>query len=213
LRGNPGISLPGFEAATPVDAPLPKPSRKSPPGLWPPPEQTSVGDAGADQPPFTVRLVRSGRRKSTVGASLTGTVLTVTVPSTMSDVEAERWTAEMGRRFARKVSTQAIDLRARATALSRRYDLPRAREIRWGEMTTRWGSCTIGTAAIRISTRMAGFPSWVIDYVIVHELAHLEVPDHSPKFWKVVDRYPKAERARGYLIAKAGEDSDADEPY
>jgi predicted metal-dependent hydrolase len=55
---------------------------------------------------------------------------------------------------------------------------------------------------------VAGFPAWVLDYLLVHELAHLVVGDHSPAFWEVVNRYPKAERARGYLIAKSGDDDD-----
>lgn len=194
-----GPSLPGFES---FDLPAPDPAPA-------PPDSTPVRSPISELP-FAVKVVRSGRRKTTVGAQLVGQTLTVTVPAWMADVEIERWTEEMSRRFVRKMSTDAIDLTARATALARRYDLPRAREIRWDEMTTRWGSCTMATASIRVSNRLAAFPDWVLDYVIVHELAHLEVPDHSPAFWKVVDRYPKAERAKGYLMAKAGDGQDAD---
>jgi predicted metal-dependent hydrolase len=54
----------------------------------------------------------------------------------------------------------------------------------------------------------------VLDYVIVHELAHLEVAGHNDRFWQLVNRYPLTERARGYLIAvdhRAGiENGDAD---
>ena len=72
-------------------------------------------------------------------------------------------------------------------------------------MTARWGSCTPSTGEIRISTRLAAFPDWVIDYVIVHELAHIEVGGHDDEFWRLVNRYPRAERAIGYLIAKSGD--------
>jgi hypothetical protein len=42
-------------------------------------------------------------------------------------------------------------------------------------------------------------PEWVVDYVILHELVHLIVASHNAQFWALVGRYPKAERARGYL--------------
>jgi predicted metal-dependent hydrolase len=73
-------------------------------------------------------------------------------------------------------------------------------------MRARYGSCTPQDGTIRLSDRLVAWPPWVRDYVLVHELAHLAVPDHSPAFWRLVDRYPLAERARGFLIAKGMED-------
>ena len=48
---------------------------------------------------------------------------------------------------------------------------------------------------------MSEFPEWVLDYVIVHELAHLIEANHSPAFHRLVDAFPKAERAEGFLLA------------
>jgi predicted metal-dependent hydrolase len=155
---------------------------------------------------FTVEVLRSKRRKRSVGAQLIGDVLHVTVPSWMSRAEEAEWVEKMSASYRRQLSTDRINPRERALALSRRYDLPRPKEILWDDtMTARWGSCTIDTGEIRLSTRLAAFPNWVLDYVIVHELCHMAIDDHSPEFWELVNRYPKAERAVGYLIAKSGE--------
>jgi len=54
-------------------------------------------------------------------------------------------------------------------------------------------------------------PSWVQDYIIVHELAHLLYPDHSRQFWETVNQYKYAERAKGYLIALGAEPPDEQE--
>ncbi|MCX6540672.1 MAG: M48 family metallopeptidase [Actinobacteria bacterium] len=160
-------------------------------------------------PAFVVEIERSTRRKRTVGAQLVGGVLKIVIPSWMSRVEQQHWVDVMTRRFERKMSTDRVDLVERALTLARRHDLPRAREISWSDnMLSRWGSCTPTTGCIRISTRLAPFPDWVLDYVIVHELAHLEVGDHSAEFWRLAHRYPKAERAIGYLIAKSGDEHD-----
>lgn len=163
--------------------------------------------AGDPDETFAVVVERSARRKRTVGAQMVGDVLRITVPSWMSRAEEDHWVDVMSGRFRRKMSTDRIDLHERMLALSRRHDLPRPREIKWSDdMQSRWGSCTPGTGVIRISSRLAKFPDWVIDYVIVHELAHLEVGDHSDAFWKIAHRYPRAERAIGYLIAKSSGD-------
>ncbi len=149
-----------------------------------------------------VEVVRSPRRRKTVQASVVAGRLRVLIPARMSHAEEERHVEQMRRRFERRQSAREVDLEARAGVLARRYRLPRAAEIRWvGNQHQRWGSCTPADGTVRISDRVAGFPEWVLDAVIVHELAHLAVPDHSPAFRALVDRYPRSERATGYLMA------------
>ena len=163
-------------------------------------------DEPAGAAPFQVEVTRSTRRRKTVGAQLIGPVLRIAIPSWMSRAEEAHWVHEMSSRFRRKQSTDRIDLGERASTLARRLRLSQPSEIRWADdMTSRWGSCTPANGTIRISTRLAAFPDWVIDYVVVHELAHLDISGHDTDFWLLVHRYPKAERAIGYLIAKSGE--------
>jgi predicted metal-dependent hydrolase len=150
-----------------------------------------------------VEVVRSRRRRRTVQAREVDGVLRVSIPATMTRAEEERWVDEMVRRFERRRSTDRIDLTRRAASLARRLGLPEPASIRWVDnQRSRWGSCTPVDGTVRLSSRLAEFPDWVVDYVIVHELAHLVVPDHGKKFHELVDRYPRAERARGFLIAK-----------
>jgi predicted metal-dependent hydrolase len=65
---------------------------------------------------------------------------------------------------------------------------------------SRWGSCTPGDRTIRLSERLKRMPDWVVDYVLMHELAHLLEPQHDEKFWAWVAHYPKTELAKGYLL-------------
>ncbi len=171
------------------------------------------GLAPDDEPPFRVEVVRSKRRTRSYAGRLTNGVLRVTVPAWMGAADEQRAIAEMTARFRRKMSTERIDLRRRMQHLHRTYGLPAAREIRWSDdMRSRWASCTPGTSTIRVSTRLAAFPDWVVDYVLVHEMAHLVHPGHGSDFWLAVGVYPKTERAIGYLIAKweTGDDDELD---
>lgn len=177
------------------------------PGLGPDDEQVAVPVVQ----PFVVEVTRSTRRRKTVGAHLVGGVLRIALPSWMSRAEEAHWVREMSGRFQRKMSADRLRLDERAATLARRHDLRVPSTIRWADdMRSRWGSCTPSEGTIRISTRLATFPDWVIDYVIVHELAHLDVLGHTADFWQLVYRYPKAERAIGYLIAKSGDGDDVD---
>ena len=83
--------------------------------------------------------------------------------------------------------------------------------IRWvTNQEHRWGSCTPSSGVIRISHRLAEVPPFVLDYVIVHELAHLVEANHGSRFWALAERFPRSERARGYLMALAGEEREED---
>jgi predicted metal-dependent hydrolase len=150
-----------------------------------------------------VEVVRSTKRRKTVQARMVGGVLRVSIPATMTRSEEAHWVGEMSRRFERRRDAGRIDLETRAAALAARHDLPVPTTIRWVDnQNSRWGSCTPVDGSVRLSSRLATYPEWVVDYVIVHELAHLVEPNHDPRFWELVNRYPRAERARGFLIAK-----------
>lgn len=156
-----------------------------------------------------VEVIRSAKRRKTISARQVGGVLRVSIPATMTRAEERHWVDEMVRRVERRSATDEVDLAARADALAAAHGLPAPDSIRWVDnQVSRWGSCTPMDRAVRISSRVAEFPRWVLDYVIVHELAHLVEASHGPRFWVLVDRYPKAERARGFLIAKGLEGDD-----
>jgi predicted metal-dependent hydrolase len=176
----------------------------------------TAADAGpaVDAPAaLDVEVIRSPRRRKTVEASVVDGRIRLLLPARMSAKEERHWVEVMRRRLERQLKPPTVDLPARAAELARRYDLPRPASIRWVDnQQQRWGSCTPADGTIRISSRLDGFPGWVVDAVIVHELAHLAVPNHSPAFRALADRYPRMERAAGYLLAKGLADPDEADP-
>ena len=165
---------------------------------------------------LNVQLVRSKRRKKTVGARLVGNTLKVMVPAGMTAEEEQTWVERMRSRLTRardldQGSATGGELERRARELAARYFDERLGDFSIRYVTNqnhRFGSCTPSTRTIRLSHRLAEMPTWVLDYVIVHELAHLVQANHSRKFWRLVNQYPKTERARGFLMAKGLERED-----
>lgn len=155
--------------------------------------------------PDSVEVRRSARRQVTVTAFREAGRTVVLIPARMSRTEERRWVEVMLARLTaaegRRRPSDEVLLR-RANTLAARYLGGRACpvSVRWADnQITRWGSCTPVDATIRLSTRLRGMPDYVVDYVLLHELAHLLVPGHGEDFWALLAGYPKAERARGYL--------------
>jgi predicted metal-dependent hydrolase len=152
-----------------------------------------------------VEVRRSHRRTRTVSAYRKDGKVIVMIPARFTRAEESEWVDTMLGKLARNEQRgRRTDeqLMRRARELSREYLRGRAEpaSVRWvSNMTTRWGSCTTGEGTIRLSDRLRTMPTWVIDYVLLHELAHLLEPNHDARFWGWVDQFPKSERAKGYL--------------
>jgi hypothetical protein len=163
--------------------------------------------AGHGSPPLEIH--RSHRRRRSAAAHARDDVVVVRLPAGMATDEEERMVAHLVRKVTGRARADALGgdeaLERRARLLADRYlDGVRPAAVSWsGRMTRQLGSCTPSTGEIRISREVASYPGWVRDYVLVHELAHLLVADHSAAFHEVIARYPRSERARGWLEGHA----------
>ncbi len=187
----------------------------------------------ADGAPVEVR--RSARRRRTVAAFWEDGTAVVAIPASFSRAQEREWVHRMleklrlqGERRTRGTGSQRprsdAGLAAHATALSDRYLGGRAvpSSVRWvGNQNSRWGSATPSTGTIRLSDNLRPMPQWVIDYVLLHELAHLLVASHNAAFWRLLEAYPETGRAKAFLegvsfatsrgLASGSEEDDLDD--
>ena len=167
--------------------------------------RADVGDVTPDAEPAAVEVRRSRRRRSTVTAYRESGRTIVLIPARFTQAQEREWVARMLERLSaqeRRRRPGDEELLARAGGLSDRYlgGLARPASVTWvNNQNSRWGSCTPADGTIRLSSRLLGMPGWVIDYVLLHELAHLVQPGHGPKFWSLMETFPRTERARGFL--------------
>jgi predicted metal-dependent hydrolase len=155
-----------------------------------------------------IEVRRSARRRRTVSAYRDGDRIVVMLPARFNKSEQREWVDRMVERLMLSEARVARRPHDDAALMSRARDLVDEYldgrvypvSVRWVKnMRTRWASCTPVDRTIRISDRLAEMPGWVRDYVLLHELAHLRVAGHGPRFWALVERYERTERARGYL--------------
>jgi predicted metal-dependent hydrolase len=171
--------------------------------------QAQIATHSNQTPSSEVEVRRSARRRRTVSAFRDGNKIIVQIPAHFSRAEEARWVARMVERIdradaraRRSAGRTDVSLMQRCQALSTQYlpGAPQPAAVRWvAAMRTRWASCTPTDRTIRVSRRLEPMPGWVLDYVLLHELAHLVVPGHGADFWALLRDYARTERARGYL--------------
>lgn len=167
-----------------------------------PPASLLVEPARSSVERMEVEVVRSTKRRKSVSASIVDGRIVVRMPQWMTKAQEAEYVESLRAKLERQHNATTTDLTERAAALARRYRLPAPTSIRWvSNQRSRWGSCSPETGDIRITDRIASFPGWVVDAVIVHELAHLVEANHGRRFHELANRYPKQERAHGYLLA------------
>jgi hypothetical protein len=158
---------------------------------------------------FTVHITRSTRRHRTVSARLVNwRLVKVRAPAQIAQDELDTIIKHLidgikTRQSRQRAVSSDEALQKRSNEINQRYFQSK---LSWRSITyvsnqqQRYGSCTPHQGTIRISDRLKRVPTWVLDYVLVHELAHLQEPGHTTAFWNLVNRYEKTERARGYLM-------------
>ena len=187
------------------------------------PPRTAQPRSPEPQPPSDspeVIVQRSARRKKTVSAHFSGDTVILAVPQSATRREVEQWKTTLVPKIVAKRDRARQNARRRGTdealwhmaqELSDTYLNGQAQptQVKWStRQNTRWGSATPSTGVIRISTRLATVPEWVLETVVLHELVHLLEAQHNDRFWSLARRHPKARDAAQFLDGVAWADTN-----
>lgn len=147
-----------------------------------------------DRPEVEIRA--STRRKKTGTAHWSGSRIVVQIPARIKGRERVAFVDDLVQRLLTQRPQNAAgdaSLEERAKVLAELYNdgvVPTS--VRWVKnQQARWASCSPASREIRVSNRLRQCPEWVIDAVLVHELAHLQEADHSVRFYDIADRHPR----------------------
>jgi len=165
---------------------------------------TSESNLTVDGVPLRLRVTR--KRVKNINARLVGNELRVSAPPSVSRSELDEAIAVLARRLVRRERARVLNRKDHALELARKVArrFPNRPEIAAAEFSTqqnaRWGSYSTRTRKIRLCAALRQMPSWVLEAVVAHELAHTFHPDHSPAFWALLRKVcPQTDRAQAFL--------------
>jgi len=155
-----------------------------------------------DRPEVEIRA--SAKRKKTGTAHWAGSRIVVQIPVSLKGKARTQFVDDLVNRLITQrpqIAAGDVALEERARVLAELYnDGIMAASVRWvSNQKSRWASCSPDTKEIRVSSRLTQCPEWVIDCVLVHELAHLQEADHGPEFYELANRHPRQDECGLYL--------------
>jgi predicted metal-dependent hydrolase len=132
---------------------------------------------------FTIRINEATRRTSIAKIDDNGGMII----SLAAGLDAEK-RKEHVYTLSRKALSKTLlpSLKARVDSLNSTHFNFRLNDLALREQSTRWGSCSRRGSKISLNFRLLFAPEEIMDYVIIHELAHLKEPNHSERFWNLV---------------------------
>jgi len=154
----------------------------------------------------TLDLCITRKKVKNINVRLVGNELRVSAPRWVPKRELDEAITSLARRMIRRERARKINRSDEALELARRVakrfsNPPEIVDARFStQQHSRWGSYSTRTRTIQLNAVLRQMPSWVLEAVVAHELAHIEHPDHSAAFWNLLRKVcPQTERARAFL--------------
>lgn len=133
---------------------------------------------------FTIEIEQS-ERKTTSGKILQHNIIKFLVPN---NIDEHARNLVLGKLLSRILSQHFLkEIQTRVHTLNNKYFQEHIESIKIKNNRSNWGSCS-SKNNINLSSRLLFAPQQVIDYVIIHELAHLKEMNHSSKYWAIVSK-------------------------
>jgi len=154
-----------------------------------------------------IEIKYSKRRKKTVSAVFRNDTLIISAPQNINKQFLDDFIKKTKRKYFVSMENKKTNLKELSLKLMKKYFSKAIRDKIGNDFDitfvstqkTVLGVCNYANRTIRLSDVLIPLPNWITNYVIIHELAHFIEPNHSKRFWEIVNNYPYVDQAKSFL--------------